>query len=97
MSSSVRGTIFLEEARVLSQLAYDAEQFVLRVEAPRGAAHAQPGSFAHLACDANHPDAPAAVDHARAIPSGGWVEFLPTRSWGTGLHALAARKAGRCR
>ncbi|MFZ1098799.1 MAG: dihydroorotate dehydrogenase electron transfer subunit [Steroidobacteraceae bacterium] len=92
MSSSVRGTIFLEEARVLSQLAYDAEQFVLRVEAPRCAAHAQPGSFAHLACDATIPmRRPLSI--MRAHPSGGWVEFL-YKVVGTGLHALAARKAG---
>jgi dihydroorotate dehydrogenase electron transfer subunit len=92
MSSSARGTIFLEEARVLSQLAYDAEQFVLRVEAPRCAAHAQPGSFAHLACDATIPmRRPLSI--MRAHPSGGWVEFL-YKVVGAGLHALAARKAG---
>ena len=38
--SGSRGTIFLEQARVLSQLAYDAEQFVLRLAAPKCAAYA---------------------------------------------------------
>ena len=55
MTAATRGTIFLEKARVISQLAYDAEQFVLRVAAPKCAAHAQPGSFAHLTCDATIP------------------------------------------
>ena len=36
---SARGTIFLETGRVLSQLKYDAEQFVLRLTAPKCAAH----------------------------------------------------------
>jgi dihydroorotate dehydrogenase electron transfer subunit len=92
MTSAVRGSIFLEEARVLSQLAYDAEQFVLRLEAPRCAAHARPGSFAHLTCDAAIPmRRPLSI--MRAHPSAGWVEFL-YKVVGPGLHALAARKAG---
>ncbi len=92
MSSPARGSIFLEEARVLSHLAYDAEQFVLRVAAPRCAAHARPGSFAHLTCDAAIPmRRPLSI--MRAHPAAGWVEFL-YKVVGPGLHALAARKAG---
>jgi dihydroorotate dehydrogenase electron transfer subunit len=92
MTSATRGSIFLEEAPVLSHLAYDAEQFVLRVAAPRCAAHAQPGSFAHLSCDATIPmRRPLSI--MRAHPSAGWVEFL-YKVVGPGLHALAARKAG---
>jgi dihydroorotate dehydrogenase electron transfer subunit len=92
MTSAGRGSIFLEEARVLSQLAYDAEQFVLRLEAPKCAARAQPGSFAHLTCDAAIPmRRPLSI--MRAHPSAGWVEFL-YKVVGPGLHALAARKAG---
>jgi dihydroorotate dehydrogenase electron transfer subunit len=92
MTSAVRGSIFLEEARVLSQLAYDAEQFVLRLEAPRCAAHAQPGSFAHLTCGAAIPmRRPLSI--MRAHLSAGWVEFL-YKIVGPGLQALAARKAG---
>jgi hypothetical protein len=34
LSAAHRGTIFLEQARVLSQLAYDAEQFVIRLASP---------------------------------------------------------------
>jgi dihydroorotate dehydrogenase electron transfer subunit len=92
MTSAARGSIFLEEARVLSQLAYDAEQFVLRLEAPRCAAHARPGSFAHLTCAAAIPmRRPLSI--MRAHPSAGWVEFL-YKIAGPGLQALAARKAG---
>ena len=46
-----RGSVFLEDARILSQRAYPGEQFVLRVQAPRAARRATPGSFAHISCD----------------------------------------------
>jgi dihydroorotate dehydrogenase electron transfer subunit len=92
MIPATRGTIFLEQARVISQLAYDAEQFVLRVAAPKCAAHAQPGSFAHLTCDATIPmRRPLSI--MRAHPGAGWIEML-YKVVGPGLHALAARKAG---
>jgi dihydroorotate dehydrogenase electron transfer subunit len=92
MSSSERGSIFLESARVVSHLAYDAEQFVLRLTAPRCAAHAAPGSFVHLTCDAALPmRRPLSI--MRADASAGWIEVL-YKVVGAGLHALAARKAG---
>ncbi len=92
MSREDRGTIFLEEARVLSHLAYDAEQFVLRLAAPKCAAHAQPGSFAHLTCDPTIPmRRPLSI--MRADPKAGWIEIL-YKVAGAGLHALSARKAG---
>src|SRR5579863_2366955 len=92
MSPSVRGSIFLERARVVSQLAYDAEQFVLRVAAPKCAAHAEPGSFAHLTCDEAIPmRRPLSI--MRADARAGWIELL-YKVEGRGLHALAARKAG---
>ena len=92
MSAAHRGTIFLEEARILSQLAYDAEQFVIRLGAPRCAAHAQPGSFAHLTCDVTIPmRRPLSI--MRADAKAGWIEIL-YKVVGAGLHALAAKKAG---
>jgi dihydroorotate dehydrogenase electron transfer subunit len=92
MTSSARGTIFLERARVISQLAYDARQFVLRVAAPRCAAHAEPGSFVHITCDAAIPmRRPLSI--MRADGRGGWIEML-YKALGPGLRALADRKAG---
>jgi len=92
VSASHRGTIFLEEARVISQLAYDAEQFVLRLAAPRAAAHALPGTFAHLACDASIlMRRPLSIMRANA--AAGWIEIL-YKVVGAGLQALAAKKAG---
>jgi dihydroorotate dehydrogenase electron transfer subunit len=92
VSRADRGTIFLEQARVLSQLAYDAEQFVIRLAAPKCAAHALPGTFAHLTCDPTIPmRRPLSI--MRADPGAGWIEIL-YKVVGPGLQALAARKAG---
>jgi dihydroorotate dehydrogenase electron transfer subunit len=92
MSSENRGTIFLEEARVLDQRGFDGEQFVIRVEAPRCAARAEPGSFAHVTVDPAIPmRRPLSI--MRADARAGWIELL-YKVVGSGLHALAARKAG---
>ncbi len=77
---------------MLSQLAYDALQFVLRVAAPKCAASATPGSFAHITCDPAIPmRRPLSI--MRADARAGWIEVL-YKVVGPGLQALAARKAG---
>jgi dihydroorotate dehydrogenase electron transfer subunit len=87
-----RDTIFLEQARVLSQLAYDAEQFVLRLFSPKCAARAEPGSFVHVTCDPSIPmRRPLSIMRAHRLA--GWIELL-YKVVGAGLHALAARKPG---
>jgi len=89
---SSRGTIFLENARVLQQTAYDGNQYVLRIESPRCAAHADPGSFVHVTCDPAIPmRRPLSI--MRVDRGAGWIEVL-YKVVGPGLHALAARKAG---
>ncbi len=91
-SSGTRGSIFLETARVISQLAYEAQQFVLRVAAARCAAHAEPGSFVHITCDATIPmRRPLSI--MRADAKAGWIELL-YKVEGAGLRALAGHKAG---
>ena len=87
-----RGTIHLEDARVLQQSAYEGNQFVLRVQAPKCAARAEPGSFAHLTCDPSIPmRRPLSIMRVNA--SAGWIEML-YKVVGPGLQALSARKAG---
>ena len=87
-----RGTIHLEDARVLQQSAYDGNQFVLRVQAPKCAARAEPGSFAHITCDPFIPmRRPLSIMRVNA--SAGWIEML-YKVVGPGLRALSARKAG---
>jgi dihydroorotate dehydrogenase electron transfer subunit len=92
MTRESRGTLHLEDARVIKQTAYDGDQFVLRLSAPACAARAEPGSFVHLTCDPAIPmRRPLSI--MRADPTAGWLDVL-YKVLGPGLHALAARKPG---
>ena len=87
-----RGTIHLEDAEVLSQQRFPANQFVLRVRAPGCAARAVPGSFAHLTCDDAVPmRRPLSI--MRANPAQGWLDFL-YKPVGRGLEGLGQRPRG---
>jgi len=87
-----RGTIFLEDAAILSHEAHPGDQHVLVVRAPRAARTATPGTFAHLQCDASVPlRRPLSI--MRADPQAGTLEFL-YKPVGKGLAKLAARRPG---
>ncbi len=87
-----RGTIFLEDAAVVSQQAFAAEQYVLRLLAPRCAAGATPGSFVHLTCGPELPmRRPLSI--MRADAREGWIEVL-YKVVGHGLAELALRRPG---
>jgi dihydroorotate dehydrogenase electron transfer subunit len=87
-----RGSVFLEDARILAQRAWPGQQFVLRVQAPRAARKAQPGTFAHIACDPSVPmRRPLSI--MRAAPVEGWLEFL-YKPKGHGLEMLGLRQPG---
>jgi len=87
-----RGSIFLEEGKVISHETWPGEQFVLRIAAPRCAARALPGSFVHLTCD---PDVPMRrpLSIQRVDAKEGWIEIL-YKIVGPGLRALSRRPAG---
>lgn len=87
-----RGTILVEEADVVDQQAYPEKQFVLRVHAPRIAARARPGSFAHITCDPALPmRRPLSI--MRVSADEGWVDFL-YKVVGAGTELLSTRKCG---
>jgi dihydroorotate dehydrogenase electron transfer subunit len=87
-----RGSVFLEDARILAQREYPGEQFVLRVHAPRAARRATPGSFAHLSCDPSIAmRRPLSI--MRASAAEGWLEFL-YKPKGHGLETLGLRQPG---
>jgi dihydroorotate dehydrogenase electron transfer subunit len=87
-----RGSVFLEDARILAVEAHPGHQFVLRVQAPRAARRAVPGTFAHITCDASVPlRRPLSI--MRVDAEAGWLEFL-YKPKGSGLEKLAARKPG---
>jgi dihydroorotate dehydrogenase electron transfer subunit len=90
--SAHRGTIFVEDAEILSHVAHPASQFVLRLQAPRCAASARPGTFVHVACDEMLPmRRPYSIMRANARQ--GWIELL-YKVVGTGSRALSARHTG---
>ena len=87
-----RGTIFVEDAELLSQQEFAGGQFVIRLRAPKCAAAATPGSFAHLSCDAQVPmRRPLSIQ--RVDRSAGWIEIL-YKVVGPGLAALSEQPVG---
>jgi dihydroorotate dehydrogenase electron transfer subunit len=87
-----RGTIFVEDAELLSHQAFPGQQFVIRLRAPRCAAAATPGSFAHLTCDSMLPmRRPLSI--MRTDATAGWIEIL-YKIVGPGLDALSKQPVG---
>ena len=92
MSVTHRGTIALEEGRILAHTAFEGAQHIVRIESPKCAARAQPGSFVHLGCDPAVPmRRPLSI--MRADPAAGWIEVL-YKVLGAGLQALSKRAPG---
>jgi dihydroorotate dehydrogenase electron transfer subunit len=92
MNTSSRNTIFVEDAVILSHEQFEGEQFILRVMAPKCAAHAVAGQFAHLQCDPQRPMR-RPISIMRVSAKEGWVDFLYKRL-GEGTSLLADRKPG---
>lgn len=87
-----RGTLFVEEARVIDVRSFPGDQFVIRLASPRCAASASPGSFVHVQCDEAIPmRRPLSI--MRASADEGWIEVL-FKIVGEGLRALARKEPG---
>jgi dihydroorotate dehydrogenase electron transfer subunit len=87
-----RGTIFVEDAEVLAQERFDGNQFILKLQAPKCAKAATPGSFVHLSCDESLPmRRPLSI--MRADATRGSVEVL-YKIVGQGLELLGEKKKG---
>jgi dihydroorotate dehydrogenase electron transfer subunit len=87
-----RGTIFVEQGEILAHQAHPGAQYVLRVQAPRAARTAQPGSFAHVRCDPALPMR-RPLSLLRADAEAGWLELL-YKVVGAGTELLARRQPG---
>ncbi|MCP4044067.1 MAG: dihydroorotate dehydrogenase electron transfer subunit, partial [Gammaproteobacteria bacterium] len=84
--------VFIEEAEVLAQKAYEGAQCILRLHAPLTATHAQPGNFAHIRCDEDLPlRRPLSI--MGTDPVAGWVDFL-YKVVGDGTTRLSHRRPG---
>ncbi len=91
-NQSHRGTIFLEQAKILSHQPFDAGQHLLRLVAPKCAARARPGNFAHLQCDPLRP-LRRPISIMRTSKKEGWVDLL-YKAVGQGTRLLANRRPG---
>jgi dihydroorotate dehydrogenase electron transfer subunit len=87
-----RGTIFVEDAEVIDVEAWPGDQYIMRLVAPKCAARARPGSFAHVTCDPMLPMR-RPLSLMRADPGSGVIEFL-FKIVGEGLTLLSRRKPG---
>jgi dihydroorotate dehydrogenase electron transfer subunit len=87
-----RGTIFVEDAELLSQREFPGRQYVIQLRAPKCAAAATPGSFAHLSCDVLIPMR-RPLSLMRVDPRAGWIEIL-YKVVGPGLEALSKQPVG---
>jgi len=87
-----RGTVALEDAKIIDQQGFAGQQFILRVHAPKAARRAVPGTFAHIGCDPAVPlRRPLSIMRADAVE--GWLEFL-YKPKGHGLTKLSERQVG---
>ncbi len=89
-----RGSILLEEAKVLQHQTLPEGQYLLRLQAPGIALKARSGQFVHLCCG---PELPLRRPFSllRAEPDAGWVEIL-YKEVGTGTSLLAKQQPGTC-
>jgi len=85
-----RGTIFVEDGEIIRHEAFAGEQFIQRIRAPRCAAAASAGSFAHITCDESLPmRRPLSIMRAQDD----WFEIL-YKTVGDGLRLLSQKKTG---
>ena len=85
-----RGTIFVEDGELLTVERFPGDQFIMRIRAPRCAAHAEPGSFVHLTCADELPmRRPLSIMRANED----WIEVL-YKIVGHGLRLLSQKQAG---
>ncbi len=90
--SADRGSIALEQARVLAHTHFEGDQHVLRLQAPGCAARAEPGSFVHVRCAEDLPmRRPMSIMRAQA--DAGWIELL-YKVVGAGSRALSRLQTG---
>ncbi|MDT8386091.1 MAG: dihydroorotate dehydrogenase electron transfer subunit [Thiogranum sp.] len=92
VNKAQRNTIFVESAIVSSVEAFAGNQFIMRLDAPECALHAQPGQFVHIQCDPllamRRP-----LSIMRTDRSKGWIDIL-FKAVGRGTVLLGARKTG---
>jgi dihydroorotate dehydrogenase electron transfer subunit len=89
-TADTRASILVETGRVVAVTAYDGDQVVMRIKAPRIAARARAGHFVHLRCS---PDRPMRRPMSIILSDGETIDIL-FKVHGAGTRELAAHAAG---
>jgi len=92
MADQTRNSIHLEDAEILSHQAFEGDQFILRLNAPKTAVEAKPGSFVHIRCAERLPMR-RPISIMRTDADKGEIELL-YKALGEGTRALGQRKVG---
>lgn len=91
-SPNHRGSIVVEDSKVIAHEAYPGDQFILTVEAPQIATMAQAGQFTHIECGPGLPMR-RPISIMQVNPKNGQVNFL-YKVFGEGTRLLSQRKPG---
>ena len=85
-----RGTLFVEDGEIISVETWPGGQFIQRIRAPKCAAGATAGSFAHISCDESLP-----MRRPLSIMRAGddWIDIL-YKTEGAGLQLLSQKACG---
>ena len=87
-----RNTLHLEQAELLDHVAFEGDQYYMRLLAPLTASRARPGSFIHMQCDSELPmRRPMSI--MRVDKNAGWIDML-YKANGYGTDRLAKRVVG---
>lgn len=86
-------TIFAEQSQVITHEQLPADQYLLRLHAPKCAHQVQPGNFIHLSCDRDSHRLKRPFSVLRSSASEGWIEVL-YKIVGEGTRILSACKPG---
>lgn len=92
MSEPWRNTVFEEQAEVVANVQHPGDQFILRLHAPKTAAHAEPGQFVHLKVSEERP-LRRPISIMLTHPEQGYIDLL-IKAVGEGTRLLRAREAG---
>mgnify|MGYP003950285563 FL=1 len=87
-----RNTLYVEQAELISQDAYENEQYHMILKAPETSAHARPGHFVHMQCDESiFMRRPMSI--MRSPAKNKTIEIL-YKVHGEGTDALSSKKIG---
>ena len=87
-----RNTLYVEQAKLISQDIYDNDQYHMILQAPETSVHAKPGHFVHMQCNSTiYMRRPMSI--MRSTPKNNTIEIL-YKVHGEGTNALSKKRVG---